>query len=219
MKQKTKLTFIISAAAVSLGLALTATAQTADVNAAAPAPTEAGWGLLGTGYTSATFRYTDLDNGPPSAQRGAGIEFNQALQPGLDFNLGYDWARASAGSLRFTSQDLNAGVTAFTKLDWGKPFVQALAGWEWRRGGGASDSSFAYTLGTGVEFQVARQFAVTPYINFVRATGFNRSEGDFGVKGTYRFTRQWGLTAGVQYEAISHAKDATQYTLGVNYHY
>ena len=44
MKQKTKLTFIISAAAVSLGLALTATAQTADVNAAAPArhPRQAG---------------------------------------------------------------------------------------------------------------------------------------------------------------------------------
>jgi hypothetical protein len=83
-------------------------------------------------------------------------------------------------------------------------------------GGGAAASR---TLGTGVEFQVARQFAITPYINFVRATGFNRSEGDFGVKGTYRFTRQWGLTAGVQYEAISHAKDATQYTLGVNYHY
>jgi opacity protein-like surface antigen len=214
MNQKTKLKFLISAAAVSLGLALSAAAQTADV--AVPA---AGWGLLGTNYSSLTYRYTDLDNGPPSALRGAGVEFNQAWQPGFDFTLGYDWARASAGSLRLTSQDLNAGVTAYTKLEWGKPFVQALAGWEWRRGGGASDSSFAYTLGTGVEFQVAQAFVVTPYLNFVRATAFNRSEGDLGVKGTYLLNRQWSLTAGVEYQAISHAKDSTQYSLGVNYHY
>ena len=180
MNQKTKLVSLISAAAASLGLALSASAQTAD----APASFGNGAALLGSGYTSVAYRYTDLDNGSPSALRGAILTFNQPLQAGLDFTLSYDWARASADPIRLTNQDLNAGVTAFSKLEWGKPFVQALAGWEWRRGAGVSDSSFAYTLGTGVEFQVAQPFLLTPYVNFVRATGFNRSEFDLGVKGT-----------------------------------
>ncbi len=218
MKQKTKLKSLILTAAASLGLALSASAQsaTATVPESAPMPY---WGLLGTSYTGVAFNYTQLDAGAPSAMRGAEFTFNQPLAAGYDFNLGYDWGRASTGSVRLTDQDLNLGATAFTKLDWGRPFVQALAGWEWRRGGGVSDSSFAYTLGTGVEFQLAQPFVLTPYINFVRATGFDRSEFDMGVKGTYRLTKQWSLTAGLQYDAVRRDKDAKEYTFGVNYQY
>jgi opacity protein-like surface antigen len=219
MKQKTKLKFLILTAAASLGLALSAAAQsaTASVPESAPMPY---WGLLGTSYTGVAFNYTQLDAGAPSAMRGADLTFNQPLSAGFDLNLGYDWGRASTGTARLTDQDLNLGLTAFTKLDWGRPYVQALAGWEWRRGSGfADDNSFAYTLGTGVEFQVAQPFVITPYINFVRATGFNRSEFDLGVKGTYRLTKEWSLTAGVQYDAVRRDKDAKEFTLGVNYQY
>jgi len=219
MNQTSKLKYLILAAAASLGLAIAAAAQSADTVVTAPAPVEAGPGLLGSGYTSVTFRYTDLDNGPPSARRGVELAFNQPLQAGLDFKLGYDWSRASADPIRLTFQDLNAGVAAYTKLEWGKPFVQALGGWEWRRGGGTADSSFAYTLGTGVEFQVAPAVVLTPYVNFVRATGFNRSELDYGVKATYRVNRQWSVSAGYEYDAVRHTKDQNVYTLGVNYHY
>ncbi len=218
MKQKNKLRFLILTAAATLGLALTASAQSATASVPESAPTPY-WGLLGTSYTGVAFNYTQLDAGAPSALRGAELTFNQPLSAGLDLNLGYDWGRASAGSVRLTDQDLNLGATAFTKLDWGRPYVQALAGWEWRRGAGVSDSSFAYTLGTGVEFQVAQPFLLTPYVNFVRATGFNRSEFDLGVKGTYRLTKEWSLTAGLQYDAVRHDKDAKEFTLGVNYQY
>ena len=217
MNQKTKLVSLISAAAASLGLALSASAQTAT--AEVPASFGNGAALLGSGYTSVAYRYTDLDNGPPSALRGAVLTFNQPLQAGLDFTLSYDWARASADPIRLTNQDLNAGVTAFSKLEWGKPYVQALAGWEWRRGAGFTGNSFAYTLGTGMEFQAASELALTPYINFVRATHFSQNEVDYGVKATYRITRQWGVTAGYEYDAVQHAKDRNVYTLGVNYHY
>ena len=219
MKQKNKLALLISAAAVSLGLALSATAQTSDAVVSSPAAEDSGVGLLGSNYSALTFRYSDLKSSPASAFRGGEIEFNQAWKPGLDFSLSYDWARASAGPLRLTAQDLNTGVTVFSKLDWGKPYVQALAGWEWRRGGGASDSSFAYTIGTGAEFQLTHLLVVTPYINFVRATGFNRSELDYGVKATYRINRQWGVSVGAELDAVRHAKDAMTYTVGVNYHY
>ncbi len=217
MIQKTKLTYLISAAAASLGLALAASAQSADV--AAPTVSGPHWGLLGTGYSSVSFRYTDLDNGPPSAMRGVDVTFNQALHDGLDFNLGYSWGRASTATTRLTDQDLNAGVTVYSRLDWGTPYVQALAGWEWRRGFGSSDDSFAYTLGTGVEFQLAKPVVLTPFVNFVRATGFNRSEVDYGVKATYRINRQWGVSVGWKYDSVYHAKDAQDFTLGVNYHY
>ncbi|HNC23801.1 MAG TPA: hypothetical protein PLU52_06305 [Opitutaceae bacterium] len=212
--------YLILAAAASLGLVMTASAQSTVETASAPAPVvENSAGLLGSGYTAVTFRYTDLDDGPPSALRGVAVEFNQPLQAGYDFRLGYSWARASADPIRFTAQDLNAGVVAYTKLEWGRPFVQALAGWEWQRGLGSSDSSFAYTLGTGVEFAVAPAFALTPYINFVRSTGFNRSEFDYGVKATYRVNRQWSASVGWEYDAVSHFKDRQTYSVGVNYHF
>ncbi|MBS0663505.1 MAG: hypothetical protein JSR48_09580 [Verrucomicrobia bacterium] len=212
--------YLILAAAASLGLALSASAQTAAAATSAPAPVvDHGAGLLGSGYTAVTFRYTDLDDGPPSALRGVAVEFNQPLQAGYDFKLGYSWARASADPIRLTDQDLNAGVVAYTNLDWGRPFVQALAGWEWQRGRGASDSSFAYTLGTGVEFAVAPALALTPYLNFVRATGFNRSEADYGVKATYRVNRQWSASVGWEYNDVMHHKDRQTYTIGVNYHF
>lgn len=220
MNHTSKHKYFILAAAASLGLALSAAAQSTNIAVPTPTPVVSGPGLLGSGYTSVAFRYTDLDNGPPSSMRGMDVEFNQPLQAGYDFKLGYDWSRASAGPIRLTYQDLNAGVVAYSNLEWGRPFVQALAGWEWRRGGGSStNNSFAYTLGTGVEFQVAPAIVLTPYLNFVRATGITRSELDYGVKATYRVNRQWGVSVGWEYDSVYHAKDAQVVSLGVNYHF
>ena len=66
---------------------------------------------------------------------------------------------------------------------------------------------------------MAPALVLTPYVNFVRATSFNWSEVNFGVKTANRLTRDWSVTAGVQYAAVRHAKDGTGLTLGVNYHY
>ncbi len=219
MKQKIKLSLTLLTAAATLGLARPARAQDATPATTMPAPEAHNWSLLGSGYSGVAFTYDHVSGASPSEWRGFTFDVNQPLAAGLDFNLAYGWRRASDSAVRLTQQGISGGVTAFTALDWGKPYVQALAGWEWRDGHGASDHSFAYTLGTGVEFQVAQALVLTPYVNFVRATSFNSSEVDFGVKTAYRLTKEWSVTAGVQYAAVRHAKDGTGLTLGVNYHY
>jgi opacity protein-like surface antigen len=219
MKQKTNLRLSILAAALSLGLAATAAAQGTAASAPAPAAVETGAGMLGSGYTEVAWNYLNLDDGPPGVARGFSLAYNQPVKAGLDFNANYDWARASAYGVRLTQQRADLGVTAFSPLEWGKPYVQALAGWVWQKGGGFRDSSFAYTLGTGVEFQVAPRFTLTPYVNFVRATGFNSSEFDLGAKAAYRLSKEWSLTARAQYDAVQHSSDATEYSVGVAYHF
>ena len=219
MIQKTKLGITLLAAAFALGLAAPAFAQDGSATTTAPVSESRGWGLLGSNYSGVDFTYDHVSGASPSEWRGFGVDVNHPLAAGLDLNVAYDWARADNYLVRLTHQDVLGGVTAFTPLEWGKPYVQALAGWAWRDGGGASDNSFMYLVGTGVEFQVAPTWVVTPYVNFKRATSFDRSEADFGVKTAYRITRDWSVTAGVQYEAVRHAKDGVGYSIGVNYHY
>ena len=151
--------------------------------------------------------------------RGFSLAYNQPVAAGWDFNADYGWARAEAYGVKLTQQKLDLGVTAFAPLEWGKPYAQVLGGWVWQKGGGIRDSSFAYTLGTGVEFQVAHAFTLTPFVNFVRATGFNSSEFDLGAKAAYRLSKEWSLTARVQYDAVQHSSDAMEYALGVAYHF
>jgi opacity protein-like surface antigen len=218
MKQKTKLKLTLLAAVAAVGLTAPAFAQEATTNLTPIVP-EARGGLLGYRYSGAEFTYDHVAGPSPSEWRGFALDYNQPLAAGFDFNLAYGWKRASDYQTRLTQQDLLGGVTAYSPLEWGKPFVQALAGWEWRDGYTGKDHSFVYQLGTGVEFQVASAWVVTPYVNFVRATSFNRSELDYGVKMAYRLTKDWSLTAGIQYEAVRHAKDGTGYMFGVNYHY
>ena len=219
MKQNTKIKSFIFAAAVSLGVAMTASAQTASATAPAPSQPEPAAGLLGSRYTGVAYDYLDLSGTGPNHAQGLDLTFNQPLAANFDLNLGYDWARANYAGARYTQQDFEVGSTAYTNLNWGKPFALAAAGWDWARGGGAHDDSFFYKVGVGVEFPVAGSFSVSPFVNFERATGFNENEFDFGVKAEYRVTREWGVAARVQYDSIQHASDQTEYTLGVNYHF
>lgn len=218
MKQNTKITSLIFAAAVSLGLAASASAQSANV--AVPTPSETvSTGLLGSRYTSATYNYIDLTGPGPKDANGYAIAFNTPVAAGFDLTANYDWARANYAGMRFTQQDLSLALTAYTNLSWGKPFAMVDAGWQWGKGAGISDDSFVYKLGVGVEFQAAPALAVTPYVNFVRATGFNDSEFDLGVKAAYRVTKDWSIIAKAQYDAIRHDKDAAEYSLGAAYHF
>jgi hypothetical protein len=219
MRLKIRLEFYVLAAAAALGLALPAFAQDADATMNTAAAATHSWGLLGTAYTGAAFTYEHIESTSPSEWRGFTVDVNQPLRAGLDFNLAYDWAQADNYLLRLTQHNLNAGVTAYSAFNWGKPYVQALAGWEWREGNGPSDNSFAYTVGSGVEFQVAQPLVLTPFVNFVRATAFNQSEIDTGVKTAYRLNREWSVTAEAQYAAVRRARDGAGYSLGLDYHY
>ncbi len=216
MKQTKNLKNTILAAALALGLAASATAQSASTT---PATTDVGAGLLGTNYAQLSLNYLDLNDGPPSVARGFNFAYNQRLSSAFDFNADYDWARADAYGQHATQQKINVGATAYSGLEWGKPYVQALAGWVWQKAGSFKDDSFAYTLGTGVEFTVAPKLTLTPFVNFVRATGFNQSEFDLGVKAAYRLNKEWSLTARAQYDAVRHSSDAAEYSAGVAYHF
>ncbi len=66
---------------------------------------------------------------------------------------------------------------------------------------------------------MAPAVVVTPFVNFVRATGFNDSEADFGVKTAYRVTKDWSVTARAQYDAVRHYKDSIEYSVGAAYHF
>lgn len=216
MKQTKNIKSSIFAAALALGLVATATAQSVSTT---PPATDTGSGLLGSNYAQLSLNYLDLNDGPPSAARGFNFAYNQRLSSAVDFNADYDWARAEAYGTHATQQKLEAGATAYTGLEWGKPYVQVLGGWVWDKAGSSKADSFVYTVGTGVEFQVAPKFTLTPFVNFVRATGFNQSEFDLGMKAAYRLNKEWSLTARAQYDAVRHSSDAAEYSAGVAYHF
>lgn len=219
MKQKISTKSLLIAAAVTLGFVTFASAQSANVSPPNPAA-PAGQGLLGQTYTGLTFDYLMLKNGPPSAARGFTFTYNQALNDGFDATLDYQRLRSKAAGVSYTHQEVGADLTAFTTCaSWGKPFLTAGVGEEWQRGGGFSDHSFTYKFGGGVEFQPAPAIALSPYVNFVRATHFNQNEGEYGVRASYRMTNSVSLLAKVQYNDISHAPNSTQLSVGVNYHF
>jgi hypothetical protein len=219
MTPKTSVKTLILAAAATLGLVTFAAAQAANVAPANPAASTAK-GLLGQTYSGVTFDYLQLKDGPPSAARGFTVTYNQVMNDGFDGTINYQLTRAQANGDHYTRNRLDFDLTGFsTSTAFGKPFVVAGAGWEWNRGFGVSENSFTYLVGTGIEFQAAPPVAVTPYINFVRATGFNKNETEYGVKASYRITSQWSAVAKIQYNDITHEPNNTQYSLGVNFHF
>jgi len=215
MKQKTNLNKLILAAAVVLGATM-ASAQSANV--AVPTPGEtSGAGLLGSRYTEVSYNYIDLA-GSEHAD-GFGLIFNQPLRPNIDVTAGYSWAKADFDTFDARVQDADIGVKAYSNLVWGRPYAAATVGWEWAKAAGIRDDSFTYKVGVGTEFQVAPAFVVTPFVNFMRATGFNTDEVQVGAKATYRLTREWSLTARAQRDFARHDDDSSEYSVGAIFHF
>ena len=215
MKQNINLKSLMVATALALG-ATAASAQNANI--AVPTPGESsGAGLLGSRYTEVTYNYVDL-SGSDHAD-GVSLVFNQPLRAGLDLTADYRWAKADFDVFDAKVQDLDVGLKAYTNLAWGRPFVAAGLGWEWAKANGFRDDSFTYEVGVGAEFQVAPAWVITPFVNFVRATGFNTSEVEIGTKATYRLNREWSLTAQAQYEIVRHDDNSTEYSIGAIYHF
>lgn len=222
MKQNSSLKTFIQAATLSLGLGATAFAQSANVAVPNPADEAPAGGLLGSRYTQVEYNYIDLDGWGPSHADGFGVTLNQPLRPNVDAFASYDWAQAKFAGVEARVHDAEVGATIYSGLEWGKPFATAAVGWQWQKvtgAGGFDDDSFAFKVGVGSEFQVAPAVVVTPFVNFVRATGFNANEFEFGAKATYRLNSQWSLTARAQYEAVEHSDNSAEYSLGVNYHF
>ncbi len=225
MKQNKNLKSTILAVALSLGVGSIASAQQATTSApVAPqtaSTTDSGTGLLGSRYLGAGYDYLAISNSSGGPNRADGLEvvYNQPITANLDLGADYSWLRARFAGVRETQQTAELNAVGYTSLDWGKPFALASAGWAWSRAAGTNDDSFLYKVGVGVELPVVKAFSVSPYVDFARATGWNQSEVDFGVKAEYRVTKQVGVYGRVQYDSVVHSDNATEFGAGVNYHF
>jgi hypothetical protein len=222
MTKKTTVKTLLIIAATTLGVATTALAQTAPgsmptttVTTDAP-PTAARYGLLGERYAGVDYGYTHIHNSYLDNLNGFDFRYNQPMEPGFDFSLGYDWARSNEyGNVRAREEQATASVTAFTDFKGMRAFIEPGVGWTWSKTGASASDSFLWFVGTGVEFQVMPRWVVTPYVRFDDATSHNRTSWNFGIKSAYRLTKSWGLNV----DLTTDDDNNSGYTAGVNYHF
>ncbi len=220
MKQNTTLKYLFLSAAAALALAMSARAGGLPEAIPLESTTPVHQGLLGQQYANLTYGYINLGNSPVNADN---FEFavNQPLNTGLDAVFAYDWTQNGlfAGS-RLNTQGVTAGLRAFSNAyTWGKPYVEAGAGFAWQRGTPAGrDNSVLWQATVGAEFQLAPAFTVTPYVQYTDTptlAGNNGGTWKYGAKANYWIDSQWAVTAGV-------ARDDNQnntFTVGTNFRF
>ena len=210
MKTKHSISSLVLAAALVAGFATPARADSGlpEQPAPAAADTAVGQGLLGQVYGTLTYSYIDLD-GVSNHGDDYHIALTQPLSFGLDGFLSYDFVDYNVGHQNIVM----AGLRPFsTRFNWGKPYVEAGAGYAWTSG----DNSFVWEVAVGTEFQVNPKTTVTPYVQYTDAPDL---AGDgtwtFGAKGNYWVNSQWSVTAGVE---LSDEKDVG-FTVGTNFRF
>ncbi len=217
MKQKTILKSLLLSAVAATGFATSAFAGGDEPNTPAPAPAVAPVsgtaGLLGQTYAGLTYSYINLDASPVNAA-SYGFEYNQPFRPGFDAVFNYDWAQSGpfAGD-RAHEQKLTAALRAFSVQSWGRPYLEAGAGYDWLKFAGVKDHSFVWIAGAGIEFNPLTALTVTPFVRYERATGYDDAdEFSYGVKANYWLNRRWALTG-----SLSRNDDQDMiYQLGIN---
>jgi hypothetical protein len=207
MKTKYSISSLVLAATLVAGLGATSARADADP-AASLSDSVVGQGLLGQAYGTLTYSYIDLDAISSHAD-DYHFSLTQPLSFGLDGFLSYDFVDYNFGHQNV----LMAGLRPFsTRFNWGKPYVEAAAGYAWTSG----DNSFVWEVATGVEFQVNPKTTVTPYIQYSDAPDLpGDGTFNFGAKGNYWVNSQWSVTAGVE---LSDDNDVG-FTVGTNFRF
>jgi hypothetical protein len=220
MKPKTNnLKNLILTVAAALGVTASAFAQ--DPMKAPPNPaTPTGQGLLGGTYAGIAWNYYKLEDGPPSAARGATAYFNQALANAIDLGVGYDWLRTRSAGYSSTEQKLNLALTSYAPTEWGKTFLTLGGDYAWRNSGlTGRHGSWGLGAETGVEVQASPVWFVTPFVGWDRETSFNRNDLRYGLRTTWRVTRRVSVTGTAQWLDVKREVDRAGYSLGMNYHF
>jgi len=215
MKNIITLKTLILAAAVSLGLSATALAQDGTQVPNPAAGTS--HGLLGQSYAIASYSYIN-NHGTDIDAHAYDFTLNQNVRDGIDALMEYDYTNSeSLLGGRDNHRMIDAGVRAYTITHGFKPFVEAGLGWIWEKAPfGYRANSAAYFVGTGAEFQVTKDFSVTPLVRFT--DGMKRDinhKVTYGVKANYWLSERVGLTADV----LRDNHRDMQYTLGVSLRY
>jgi opacity protein-like surface antigen len=197
-------------AVLALGLTVPVFAQSAPNTENAPANTAAidpGPGLVGINYSELSFGYQRNDGAPKDLRDYEFVSNENFLKEGplgLDANFTYDYLAGAANGFSDRRNEAQVGATGFLMEAWGKPFVTADGGFAWQDAGGVSRKGFAYTLTGGVEFQVLKNLALTPFIEYqaepslynhgLPLTDYPDHVLDYGIKATYRITHQWSAS-------------------------
>jgi len=211
---KTNLSRLTLLSALALGAPLFASAQAVQNTPAPATPDTAVFdsspGLIGTNYAELSYGYQHEHDAPTDLHQYEFLSNTSAYRTsvyGVDGNFLYQHTDGGADGYSDTRDQLEMGGTAFLNEVWGKPFFTAGAGMAWQRAGGISRKGFVYDLQGGVEFAVLRDLALTPFVGYEALPHLYNHERpyadfpdhtfDYGVKATYRITRDWkaSLTA------------------------
>jgi hypothetical protein len=218
---------------LALGAPLFASAQAVQ-NSPAPATdpvvTDTGPGLVGTNYAELSYGYQSQKNAPTALHDYEFVSNESVYRQGIlgaDANFVYNHEDGDGAGFRDRLDTLEFGGTGYLTQVWGKPFVTGDFGWGWERAADVSRKGFVYNLDAGVEFAVLRDLAVSPFIGYDAMPHFYNHERpyadfpdhtvDYGVKATYRFTRQWSASATATLDQYSSRDWGLK--AGVSYHF
>ncbi len=215
---------------LALGMVIPAFAQNAPATPQEAAAVDPGPGLVGASYAEVSVASVRQGGAPKDLRDFEFVSNGAVLRQGawgVDANFRYDYLSGSANGYRDRRNEALLGVTGFLAEGWGKPFVTADVGWAWQDAAGVSRNSAAYTLTGGVEFQVLKNLALTPYMEFQDEPRlYNNAKPladipnhvmDYGVKATYRLTREWNASLGVFLD--QHSTNDLGLRAGVSYRF
>jgi hypothetical protein len=221
------------ASVLALGLAISASAQSMQNSPATPpdpAVVDSGPGLVGTNYAELGFGYQKQEGSPADLHEYEFISNANVYRSGVvgaDVNFTFSHLDGAAGGSNDRRDEALLGFTGFVSEPWGKPFLTADAGYAWEHAANASRRSFAYTGIAGVEFQVLRNLALAPFIEY-QAEPHLYNHGlplanmpdhlvDYGVKATLRITHAWN--ASLTADLDQHSARDWGLLGGVSYHF
>jgi len=169
-----------------------------------PGSVDPGPGLIGTNYAELSYGYQHYHDSPTSLHDYEFFSNTAAYRTGIvgfDGDFLYEHTNADDDGFSDRRDQLEMGGTGFLTEIWGKPFLSADAGMAWEHVGGFSRKGFVYDLQSGVEFEVLGSLAITPFIGYEAlpklynhvptVADFPDHAFEYGVKETYRLTRNW----------------------------
>ncbi len=211
MKQASQ-SLLVLAVALALGLPVSTSAQEKSTD-----PASSGHGLIGENYLGASYVWYKINDSPVDAT-GYDFEANYAFRPNVDFTMTYSWLRTDEFlGVRARLQTVLFGLRVYSDQSWGRPYLEAAGGWASADAGGVvSESSTAYRVGAGVEFQPTAKLTLTPFINYYDLTSVSGSGTfNYGLRGAAWISRHWALTASV----FADDSSDTTYSVGMNFRF